>query len=79
MDASAPTGRHISFEEYLELERSSAIRHEYYQGEIFAMSGGSKNHNRLVEDTEIELQSLDLRFDLHTLYQYVDFGQPCGE
>ena len=34
MDASAPTGRHISFEEYLELERSSEIRHEYYQGEM---------------------------------------------
>lgn len=35
-------------EEYLALEEASEIRHEYYQGEIFAMSGASLAHNRII-------------------------------
>ena len=31
-------------EEYLEFERKSEIRHEYFDGEIFAMSGANRNH-----------------------------------
>ncbi len=33
--------------EYLEFERNSDIKHEYYRGEVFAMAGASPNHNRL--------------------------------
>jgi Uma2 family endonuclease len=35
----------FTVEEYLELEQSSDIRHEYFGGEVFAMAGGSKEHN----------------------------------
>jgi Uma2 family endonuclease len=34
-------------EEYFALEETSEIRHEYFDGEIFAMAGGTLNHNRL--------------------------------
>lgn len=34
-------------EEYLQLEEKSEVRHEFYKGEIFAMAGGTINHNRL--------------------------------
>ncbi|HEY4211102.1 MAG TPA: Uma2 family endonuclease [Steroidobacteraceae bacterium] len=37
--------RRYTVEEYLQLEESSAIRHEYVAGEIFAMSGASRAHN----------------------------------
>ena len=37
-----------SLEEYLEMEEKSEIRHEYYDGEIFAMAGTTMNHNRIV-------------------------------
>jgi Uma2 family endonuclease len=36
--------RRYTIEEYLEMERASDVKHEYYQGEIFAMSGASRNH-----------------------------------
>ena len=40
------TCKHIyTPEEYLELEQTSDIRHEYFAGEVFAMAGGSKEHN----------------------------------
>ena len=34
--------------EYLEMEEKSEIRHEFYDGEIFAMAGTTMNHNRIV-------------------------------
>ncbi|MEA5468287.1 Uma2 family endonuclease [Spirulina sp. 06S082] len=37
----------ISVPDYLEGEKTSPIRHEYLGGQIFAMSGGSKEHNRI--------------------------------
>ncbi|WP_129633491.1 Uma2 family endonuclease [Candidatus Oscillochloris fontis] len=38
----------MSEEEYSAFEMSSPRKHEYYQGEIFAMSGGGEAHNLLV-------------------------------
>jgi Uma2 family endonuclease len=37
----------LTFEEYLEFEEHSRNRHEYLAGEIFAMSGVTKLHNRI--------------------------------
>lgn len=37
----------LTFEEYLELEANSQIRHEYLAGEIFAMCGVTPRHNRI--------------------------------
>lgn len=39
----------ISYQEYLDIEAQSEVRYEYYYGEIFAMAGSSKRHNRLVQ------------------------------
>lgn len=36
-----------SVAEYLEIERSSGERHEFYNGQIIRMAGGSVNHNRI--------------------------------
>lgn len=37
----------FSVEEYLEMEKTSSVRHEYVAGEVYAMSGASKRHNRI--------------------------------
>ncbi len=36
---------HLTPEEYLAFEATSDIRHEYVDGELYAMAGTSKNHN----------------------------------
>lgn len=39
--------RQYTLKEYLALEEKSEVRHEYHNGEITAMAGGTVNHNRL--------------------------------
>jgi Uma2 family endonuclease len=41
--------KHWTVADYLELQRESESRHEYVDGEIYAMAGGSKNHNRIAQ------------------------------
>lgn len=42
--------RRYSLEEYFGIEEMSAVRHEYLAGEIFAMAGGSRDHNQLAQN-----------------------------
>lgn len=56
--------RWISVEEYLEGEKISEIRHEYIAGQVYAMTGTSKAHNRI---------SLNLYSHLRTAAR----GTPC--
>jgi Uma2 family endonuclease len=46
MAAHAPKLLH-TFAEYLAIDEASDIRHEYVNGEIFAMSGGTLDHSRI--------------------------------
>src|SRR3712207_4092571 len=38
----------LTVDEYLALEESATVRHEYVGGEIFAMVGATKRHNRII-------------------------------
>jgi Uma2 family endonuclease len=38
---------YINPEEYLSIERQSQIRHEYRRGLVYAMAGGTDNHDRI--------------------------------
>lgn len=38
---------YISPEDYLDIERDSRIRHEYRRGLVYAMAGGTDNHDRI--------------------------------
>ena len=44
---STARGLHYTYAEYVALEDESAIRHEYLDGEIYAMAGGSPDHAAL--------------------------------
>ena len=39
---------YISEQEYLEGEKISEIKHEYIDGNVYAMAGASKNHQRII-------------------------------
>ena len=78
-------------EEYLAFERSSEEKHEYYAGEIFAMSGASREHNLIVTNTVVslggqlsnkpcEVYPSDMRVKINSIkYTYPDVTVVCGE
>ncbi|RYY08727.1 MAG: Uma2 family endonuclease, partial [Cytophagaceae bacterium] len=45
MGQAAIQTRHYTPEEYFALEAQSEVRHEYFEGEVFAMAGASVAHN----------------------------------
>ncbi|KOR30845.1 hypothetical protein TI05_13340 [Achromatium sp. WMS3] len=40
----------VTAQEYLLTERASAIKHEFIDGEVFAMAGASKKHNQIASN-----------------------------
>jgi Uma2 family endonuclease len=38
---------YVSIAEYLESEKESPVRHEYVDGQLYAMAGASDRHNRI--------------------------------
>lgn len=89
--ASAQTVENISLAEYLEGEKHSEIRHEFVNGQVFAMAGASKRHNRLCgnlyreftsslskTDCDVFMESVKVRADEVTIY-YPDIVVTCEE
>jgi len=42
------TKQQYTIDEYLELESQAEVRHEYIDGEILEMAGGTTNHNEII-------------------------------
>lgn len=88
----APTRRSYSLEDYLGVEEMSSVRHEYLDGEIFAMAGGTPEHAALAAAALVLLgtrlrggpcrpYSSDLRVRVLAtgLATYPDAAVICGE
>lgn len=48
---------HYTYSEYLAYERDSGLKHEYDDGEISAMAGGSRRHNALASRVSAALEA----------------------
>ncbi len=81
-----------TLEEYLELDKNSEERYEYFDGEVFAMAGGSPDHARLsgavyalleqkLEGRDCEAFNSEMRIRVPTAlpYRYPDASVVCGE
>jgi Uma2 family endonuclease len=53
-----PIAHPLSPEEYLELEKSLPLWHEFVGGVMYAMAGSSRQHNLIVGNTFVELRRL---------------------
>lgn len=54
---SAAPKKRLTPAEYLALERAAEFKSEYFNGEMFAMAGASRHHNRVKENLVGELYS----------------------
>ncbi|QNE39165.1 Uma2 family endonuclease [Hymenobacter sp. NBH84] len=92
---SAQPQPYITPEEYLAAERAAhrdiAGKHEYFQGEVYAMGGASRQHNLLVTNLIVGLDTRigdacnvypsDMRVHVASngLYTYPDVVVACGD
>jgi Uma2 family endonuclease len=88
----APKYNYVSPEEYLERERASEEKHEYYKGEVYAMAGATLPHNDIFYNVYSALcihlkgknckpYGSDLRIHIpsNTLYTYPDISIVCDK
>ena len=90
---STPPHTRVTQEEYLEFERRAQGKHEFIEGQIVAMAGGSPAHARIASNVLAALVSMlakrrqcaafgsDLRVCLtpYRLISYPDLTVVCGE
>jgi len=82
----------ITPQEYLAFERKSEIKHEFYNGEIFAMGVASREHNPVCMNvgSEVSTQLKNKTFEIYMnkmrvfvpatgLYTYPDIVVVCSE
>lgn len=90
--SAQPQQRYISEQEYLELERTSEEKHEYYAGEIFLMSGGTQGHSLIAcniiatlhpqlrrRPCRVYNSDMRVKVEQNGLYVYPDITVVCGE
>lgn len=90
--AVAYSKQKFSIEEYLEIENASIEKHEYYKGEIFAMSGAKVPHNMISRNFLFALgkklrgkscqpfgSDQRIHIEENTLFTYPDISIICGE
>jgi len=89
---SAVPKKRLTAEEYLEFERSSEIKHEFYNGRIYAMAGAKRRHNLIALNIGSEIRThlkgrnceaypSDMRIYIPRfgLYTYPDVSVVCGK
>lgn len=89
---SAQTHTYCTEQEYLDLERKSDQKHEFYAGEVVALAGGSAQHNRItinvitnlynqLQNRSCNVYSSDMRIKIpHSKsYVYPDVSVVCGQ
>jgi Uma2 family endonuclease len=87
-----PARKHYTPAEYLTREDAADYKSEYYQGEIFAMAGGSINHNRIVgnlhgkmnrailsRNCEAFMNEMKVWIEAEQLFTYPDILVICGK
>jgi Uma2 family endonuclease len=81
---------HLSVEEYLEGEKTSPVRHEYIAGQVYALAGANRAHNRIalnlatclsahVGDGEcgVFISDLKVRIEARDAFYYPDVVVSC--
>src|SRR6266699_916670 len=90
--AIAYSKKYISPEEYLEIENNSVEKHEYYEGEVFAMSGTKVPHNIIAVNLLTQIKQYlrgkscrpfnsdqRMHIEKNSLFTYPDISIVCGK
>jgi Uma2 family endonuclease len=81
--------RPITVEEYLTFEATSPVRHEYVDGEIYAMSGASRRHSKIAGNIfvrcwtsapggQCRVHQAEVKLRAGRVFYYPDVMVACG-
>jgi Uma2 family endonuclease len=89
---TSPARQRMTAAEYLALERAAPQKHEFFNGELFAMAGASEAHNLITLNVAEALRAglrgrpcrvyasdMRVKIDATGLYTYPDVVAVCGE
>ena len=92
MSYSIPKGdRKYTFVEYMAMEENSVERNDFYHGDVFAMAGGTKNHNNIIVNITVALKTrkepgcdvfidgMKLEIEKNEFYVYPDVIYTCTD
>jgi Uma2 family endonuclease len=77
---ASPQPQAMTAEEYLEWESQQAFRHEYCNGKVIAMAGGTKNHDKLAFSLRralsdrVEQQGYDIAVPEEARYDFSQYS-----
>jgi len=90
MSSVARSENRMTSAEYLEWDRQQTVRHEFYDGEVFAQAGGTRQHSRIgtntaravgneLEGHDCEAHGSDMRIHVEAtgFYAYPDVSVVC--
>ena len=66
----------LTADEYLQFEKESLHKHEYFKGEIFAMAGAGARHNVIFSNLFGELPYRLIRQTIQTLWKRLAHPYP---
>ena len=94
VNGPAPAYQKVSYtvQEYLEMEKASDVKHEFFEGEIFAMAGAGIRHNIIAKNVQGRLFSaldgkpcqpygsnMRIHIPENTLFTYPDISIICDD
>ncbi|MEN8120173.1 MAG: Uma2 family endonuclease [Bacteroidota bacterium] len=92
MGEAIKNNKYYSFKEYLELEKHSELRHEYFYGEVFALAGTTIKHNDIIfnavsvlkntlkgKNCKINFESVKVKIKAKEHYTYPDIVVSCDK
>ncbi len=86
----AATQGSLSVEDYLEMEKTATVRHEYVAGEVYAMVGVSRRHSRIAGNIfrllavaaaggPCRLHQSDMKLQIEDVFYYPDVMVACED
>jgi Uma2 family endonuclease len=75
----APVKTVPTFEEYVAFESTSSVRHEFVDGNLFVMAGGTKRHNFVINRLMMKLFEVSLKRGCYVYTSDVITRMPSGK
>ncbi len=86
----AATQGSLSVEDYLEMEKTATVRHEYVAGEVYAMVGVSRRHSRIAGNvfrllavaaagSSCRVHQSDMKLQIDDVFYYPDVMVACED